>query len=167
MEQAGPSHQPIARQNVSFESSLRVRIINLENDQTLFLLDKEKGQYWRDIKADLDQAYSQREYNQLLYLLNMDLQIRELKHSCYSLFQQVLSAHPDLAERACYNPCEALMDFFEERRDELDTRLSVEKRDGEEILFLHRVAKDLKQRGRASPYINQILELEWPYKTKT
>ena len=52
---------------------------------------------------------AQREYTQVISFENRDLQIRELKHSCYSLFQGVLSEHPDLAEQAPYNPKEAFL----------------------------------------------------------
>nr|YP_009382467.1 hypothetical protein AEK19_MT2037 [Utricularia reniformis]ART32196.1 hypothetical protein AEK19_MT2037 [Utricularia reniformis] len=49
--------------------------------------------------TSLDQAPTQHEYKRLLEFENP-----ELKHECYSLFQQVLSQHPALAENAAYNP---------------------------------------------------------------
>jgi len=76
---------PIIHNN-SLESSIKNRIVALENANTIFLLDKERGVYWSEIKGALDQAPSQREYNQLLDFENRDLRIRELKHECYSLF---------------------------------------------------------------------------------
>lgn len=161
--EAGPSHQPLIVKNGSLEASIRNRVVTLENDQTVFLLEKERGKYWSDIKAALDQAHSQSEYNRLLEFENRDLQIRELKHSCYSLFQQVLSAHPDLAERASYNPGEALRDFFDEKRDELDNTLAWStptEKDREELKFVDTVGQDFRKRGRDSPYINKILGLE-------
>lgn len=48
----------------------------------------------------LDQASSIREYNQVISFENRNLQIRELKEECSSLFQGVLSEHPGLAENA-------------------------------------------------------------------
>lgn len=161
-DEAGPSHQPYVVKNCSFESSIRNRVVNLENDQTLFLLDKGPGEYWSEIKAELDQAHSQSEYNLLLEFENRNLQIRELKHACYSLFQQVLSEHPALAENACYNPKEALIDFFDEKRDELDTNpaWSTAEKHREELQFLGRVGQDFRERGRDSPYIKIILGLE-------
>lgn len=124
-DEAGPSHQRSFVPNASLESSLRNRIVRLENGESIFLLDKEKGEYWNDIKTALDQAPSQREYNQLLEFENRDLQIRERKHSCYSLFQLVLSENPVLGENAPYNPREAFLDFFDEKRDELDAPSAV------------------------------------------
>ncbi|XP_019073771.2 uncharacterized mitochondrial protein AtMg01280-like [Vitis vinifera] len=125
-DEAGPSHQPSIVKNSSLKSSIKNRILRLERDQTPFLLDKEKGEYWNNIQTALDQAPSQKEYNRLLEFENRDLQIRELKHECCSLFQQVLSENPALAEKAAYNPQEALIDFFDERRAELETNLEVE-----------------------------------------
>lgn len=62
--EAGPSHQAhFVIPNTSLEASMRNRVLALENANTPFLLDKQRGQYWSDIKADLDQALSQREYN--------------------------------------------------------------------------------------------------------
>lgn len=111
-DEAGPSHQRSFVQNVSLESSIRNRIVRLENQNSIFLLDKEKGSYWSEVKMALDQASSQREYNQVISFENRDLQIRELKHECYSLFQGVLSEHPGLAENAAYNPKEAFFDVL-------------------------------------------------------
>lgn len=112
-------------------------------------------------KTELDQASSQREYNRLLDFGNRDLQIRELKlkHSCFSLLKEVLSEHPALAERAHYNPQEALLDFFDEKRDELDTHKewSPAERDRRELLFLDRVSQDLRERGPDSIYMKQLL----------
>ena len=158
-DEAGPSHQRSFVPNASLESSLRNRIVRLENEESIFLLDKEKREYWNDIKTALDQAPSQREYNQLLEFENRDLQIRERKHSCYSLFQLVLSENPVLGENAPYNPREAFLDFFDEKRDELDAHpeWSTKERDTREIKFLTQVEQDLKKRGADSIYMKQIL----------
>ena len=155
------SGNPPLCHNHSFETSLQNRISRLQRENSIFLLDKSE-RYWNDIKAALDQAHSQSEYNRLLHFENRDLQIRELKHSCFSQFQQVLAEQPALAEKASYNPQEALLDFFDEKRDELDTHLewNIAKRDGEEILFLDTVGKDLRNRGPSSPYMKKILGLE-------
>lgn len=148
--------------NSSFESSLRGRIIRLEEEQTLFLLGKERGQYWADIKSSLDEAPSQKEYNQILDFESRDLQIRERKHSVYALYQELMENHPGLAQRAPYNAGEALIDFFDEKRDELDTHLewSPAERDRRELLFLGRVEQDFRERGGDSIYIKEIFGLE-------
>ena len=83
--------------NYSLESSMRNRIVALENSNTIFLLDKERGVYWSEIKTALDQAPSQIEYNRLIAFENRDPQIREddFRHSpskggvyfCPCLFQ--------------------------------------------------------------------------------
>ena len=65
-------------------------------DKSPFLLDKAKVLYWENIKKELDNASSKRESNQLLDFESRDLQIRELKHECFALFQEVLSRHPSL-----------------------------------------------------------------------
>ena len=69
-----------------------------DSSGTRTLLDKAKGEYWENIKKELDHASSHREYNQLLDFESMDLQLQilELKHECLALFQQVLSRHPSL-----------------------------------------------------------------------
>nr|QCQ81884.1 hypothetical protein [Ammopiptanthus mongolicus] len=151
-DEAGPSHQESVVQDRSLESSLRNRIVRLERDNSPFLLDKAKGEYWAHIKTELDQAPSQDEYNRLLDFENRDLQIREKKHDCLSLFQQVLAHHPALAEQAPYNPQEALMDFFNERRDQLDQQLpdlDVWERDVLELNWLNIVRQGLKDGGPA------------------
>lgn len=71
----------------------------------------------------LDQAPSQKEYHRLLDFENRELQIQERKHLCYSLFQQVLAHHPALAENAAYNPQEAFIDFFDEKRNDTHPEL--------------------------------------------
>ncbi|KAH7511594.1 hypothetical protein FEM48_ZijujMtG0001300 (mitochondrion) [Ziziphus jujuba var. spinosa] len=149
--------------NVSLEMSLRNRISLLEEEHTLFLLDKERGEYWADIKTSLDQAPSQSEYNRILDFESRDLQIREKKHSVFALYQHMRMEHPDLVERAAYNYKEALMDFFEEKRNELDTHLvewSSVERDRREIQFLNEVENDLRSRGPHSIYMNRILGIE-------
>lgn len=158
-DEAGPSHQPSIVKNSSLESSIKNRILRLERDQTPFLLDKEKGEYWNNIQTALDQAPSQKEYNRLLEFENRDLQIRELKHECCSLFQQVLSENPALAEKAAYNPQEALIDFFDERRAELETNpeWKVAEQDKRELPFLEEVCRDIREGGPNSIYMKIIL----------
>ncbi|XVF82771.1 hypothetical protein PTKIN_Ptkin16aG0076200 [Pterospermum kingtungense] len=99
---------------------MRNRILMLENANCVFLLDKEREAYWKDIKDSLDGCSSQKEYNWLLEFKSRDLQIRERKHACYSLFREVLSEYPSLAKNAAYTPKEAFFDFFDEKRIELD-----------------------------------------------
>lgn len=159
-DEAGPLHQAAIVHNSSFESSIRSRIRRLGDDSRIFLLDKETGEYWKEVKATLDQAPTQEEYRRLLEFENRDLQIRELKHSCFSQFRQVLSEQPALKENAAYDPEEALIDFFDEKRDGLDKthlKWSPEQRDKEEIEFITRVEKDIRERGPDSHYITEIL----------
>lgn len=160
-DEAGPSHQAAIVHNSSLESSIRSRIRFLEDDSTIFLLDKETGEYWNEIRGALDQAPTQEEYRRLLEFENRDLQIRERKHACLSLFQQELSNHPALGENAAYNPKEAFIDFFDEKRGELDTHLewSIAKKDREELLFLGKVDQDIKKNGPDSIYMKKILGL--------
>ena len=155
------SGNPPIRQNDSLEASLKKRIEQLHRENCVFLLDKSQTTYWNDIKRTLDQAPFQKEYTRLLDFENRDLQIRELKHSCFSQFQQVLSARPALAENAAYHPEEALLDFFDEKRGELDTHLewSIAKKDREELLFLGKVDQDIKKNGPDSIYMKKILGL--------
>jgi len=120
-DEAGPSHQKDFAPNGSFESSIRNRVLRLENDNSLFLCEKERGEYWTEKNKELDQTSSQQEYNQLLEFENRDLQIRERKHECFSLFKKNLSQHPALAEKLYYKPQEAFTDFFDEKQNELGT----------------------------------------------
>ena len=150
--------------NASFESSMRNRIARLEQDNSTYLLDKAKGEYWAHIKDELDHTSSQGEYNIILELENRDLRIRELKHSCSSCFQQVLLRHPTLADQAPYHPPqEVLDDYLDERREALDRLAAepvgqrpsgqgvpVEERDKREIAFLENLLSDLQKRGPAA-----------------
>lgn len=147
-DEAGPSHQGSVVSNSSLEASLRHRLQRLEHDNSPFLLGKEKGEYWRELKLALDQATSQSEYNCLLDFESRDLQIREKRHDCLSLFQEVLSRHPSLAEEAPYNPKEVFMDFLDLRRDRLDRlELPVWERDRLELESLSAVRKTLAEEG--------------------
>lgn len=146
--------------NTSLEESMRQRIGRLEKDQSIFLLGKSWGAYWGDIKQALDNAPSQGEFQRLLAFENRDLQIRELKHDCLHLFQDVLIHNPALAENAAYNPQEAFVDFLEEIRDELEKVLVKQGRDWDipyrdhcELKFLKKVYIDLERHGPNSKFI--------------
>jgi hypothetical protein len=160
-EPGGPAaaHQPVSR-NLSVESSILNRIRCLENEDSPFLNQNEKGEYAGAVKKALNQAPSQGEYARLLEFENRDLLIREGKHSCYSVFAQILDQHPALAENACYNALESFIDFFDEKRNELDTHpeWSPAERDRRELLLLDRVRADMRERGPDSIYVRQILE---------
>lgn len=83
--------------NRSLESSLRSRIVRLEEEHTPFFLGKERGPYWAEMKTSLDQAPSQKEYNSILDFENRDLQIREKKHLVFMVYKHMLMEHPALA----------------------------------------------------------------------
>ena len=151
-DEAGPSGQGSVVRNASLESSIRNRIVRLEQGNSPFLLDKPRGKYFNDLKTELGKATSQSEYSRLLDFENRDLLIRERKHDCLSLFQQVLSQHPDVAEQAPYDPQEALEDFLTEGRDQLDQQLPdlfVWDRDTLELNWLDIVRQGLKDGGPA------------------
>ena len=167
VEQAGPSQQgninnqmarnePVPRPfvpNESAESSLRGRILSLENQQSPFLFF-DRGEYWRDVKLALDQATSQSQYNELVRWENGELQVREQKQECFYLFQQILVAFPDLKDRAryCYDQQEVFKDFIEEKLAELDT-------EDERLQKLEDISQDLRQQNPLSPCIQEILGL--------
>lgn len=123
-------------------------------------MDQRPASYWEGVKGELDGAPSQQEYNFLLEFENRDLLIRERKHECFRLFNQVLAKNPALADQAPYNPQEVFEDFLDERRKELDRQaeepvgekahgqgVPLEKRDGEEIAFLEGLLIDLQRSG--------------------
>ncbi|XP_061368162.1 LOW QUALITY PROTEIN: uncharacterized mitochondrial protein AtMg01280-like [Gastrolobium bilobum] len=143
--------------NIPLESSMRSRIVALDNSNTIFLHDKERGVYWSEIKTALDQATSKYEYNRLLDFENRDLQIREKKHECYSLFKQVLSEHPDLLDNDPYiNPTEAFFRILT-IREETEEVLNVADTDKEEIQIYEKMAKDIRKNGPKSYYIKSIM----------
>lgn len=168
-DEAGPSHQgrdEAGHQgsvvpNASLESSLRNRIVRLEQDNSPYLLDKAKGEYWSHIKQELNHASSQRDYNRLLDFENRDLQIRELKHECFRLFNHVLSQHPALADQAPYNPQEAFDDFLDQHRGRLDQQLHglpVWERDALELNCLDIVRQELQYGG--DDYVREKIFLQ-------
>ena len=146
----------------SMEASMVNRIGKLERENSIFLLDKEKGEYWSEVRAALNNCTSQKEYFRLLFFENRDLQIREKKHECFSLFQGILSQHPALRENAAYDPTESFMDFFNEKRDALDENpeWGPEEKDRREIQFVDQVKKDLRARGPKSSYMRNLLGSE-------
>ncbi|KAI3670761.1 hypothetical protein L2E82_53730 [Cichorium intybus] len=156
VDEAGP---PPLVHDFSLESSMRNRIVRLEQGESPYLLDKAKGAYWADIKLELDHAPSQREYNRLLEFENRDLHIREKKTESFRLFQAVLERNPTLADQAPYNPQEAFNDFLDQHRDRLDHReleVDVGERDKAEIAFLNIVIKGLKENGAS--YVRRIFQ---------
>jgi len=155
-DEAGPSRLPPFVHNSSIESSLHNRILRLEQEDTIFLHENKKGEYWEEVKKTLNDATSQQEYNLLLDSENRYLQIREKRHSCYSLFCKILAKHPALAE---YVDPYTLLYFFNEKREILESAhqsWEIEKMDNEELNFLDLVCQDLK-RGPDSLYLREIL----------
>lgn len=149
------AHQGAVVQNTSLESSIRNRIVRLEQNNSPYLLDKGKGQYWGEIKQELDHASSQREYNRVLDFENRDLQIRERKNECFHLYKEVLAKHPTLADQTPYNPQEVFDDFLNHHRGQLDQQeLHVEKNDHLELRFLDLLRQRLKENGPA--YVRKI-----------
>lgn len=158
-----PDEPGQVQRNLSQESSLRQRVLAFGkgNEESPFLMGKTSFAFFQEVEENIKSASTQREYNRILDFENRDLQIREQKRSCYSLFEDVLRKHPALAEKSYSNPQEAFLDFFAERRDELDDThqgWSTAKRDMWEIDFLSRVRQDLRKSD--SIYIKKILGIE-------
>lgn len=122
----------LVQKNFSIEGSLRNRILRLKGSP--FLLGKTADQYWSDLKLELAEAPSQREYNRLIDFENRDLLIRELKQDNLNLLNQILTEHPTLREKAPYNPEECLIDFLNEK-EELTPEQDPVKRDEQNIAF--------------------------------
>nr|GEX47381.1 ATPase subunit 4 [Tanacetum cinerariifolium] len=57
-DEAGPSRQDYVVINLSFEASMRNRILRLEQDDSPYLLGKVKETYWSDIRLMLEHAPS-------------------------------------------------------------------------------------------------------------
>ncbi|CAN1186830.1 hypothetical protein LINPERPRIM_LOCUS11067 [Linum perenne] len=150
---------PIITPNSSLESSMSQRIIFLEKENSPFLLDNEKGEYWREIKNRLRNSSSQHEYTLLLDFENRDLEIRQKKHICFRIFAQILAQEPSLGENAAYNPDQMMIAFLDEKRTQLDAMGDddVLVRDRREISFLTQLADDLHRHGKDSKYIDDIL----------
>ena len=135
---------------------MRNRIVRLEQDNSPYLLDKEKGEYWAQIKEELDHTCSQSEYNRQLEFENRDLCIRELKTSNFNLFKEVLSQHPPLIDKAPYNPQEVFDDFLDHHLDPLDlVYANVRERHNMYISLLEEVRRGLKEGGPA--YIEKYI----------
>ncbi|GJT18353.1 NADH dehydrogenase subunit 5 [Tanacetum coccineum] len=163
-DEAGPPRQDYI--NRSFEASMRNRILRLEQDDSPYLLGKAKGTYWSDIRLMLEHAPSQNEYNRLLEFENKDLQIRELQHECFRLFEGFLKQNPPLSDQVPYNPQEAFKDFLNEDYEKRDQRFPffIFDRDEKELDFLSNVRQRLKKEGPA--YILAESEFAAPTITK-
>lgn len=147
--------------NSGLEASLQRRVSLLENQNSPFLLGKEKGVYWSEIKEELDNCCSQNEYNRRIDFENRDLHIREQQHALYSIVRDILSQNPALEQNAAYNPEEAFMDFVRDKRDELDQQGGdPSEMDQREVHFLNGVARDLRMHGPNSPYLREILGID-------
>lgn len=151
--------------NISFESSIRKRIIRLEDANSIFLLDKGRGEYWSEIKAELAACSSQEEYNENLEFESRDLQIREMKTECYSLVREIVFNQPALMADSWYStPETAVSQFFDDTRTDLEAEKDPSKlgfhygeTDRAEIRIYKKVAKDLRQNGPESFYLKKIL----------
>lgn len=150
--------------NVGLESSMRNRILRMENANSIFLLDKESGQYWSEIKAELTACSSQREYNQKLEFENRDLQIREMKTECYSLVREIVFNQPALMANSPYEtPETAIQQFCDDTRADLEAedqhRLGFHSGDTDraELQIYKKVARDICQNGPQSFYFKKIL----------
>lgn len=126
-------------------------------DNSFFLLDKSGGR--SEIYISLDQAHSQSEYNRLLDFENRDLQIREKKHTCFSLFKQVLSQQPSWGESEAFRD---FQDYLTKKLEEefarnADPDLSISQKDRIELDLIQKVLQDLKAHGPDSIHIKGIL----------
>lgn len=163
-QEAGPAPLSI-HHNVSMESSIKNRILYLENhfQNTIFLGNGEKGDYWKGVKETLDETSSQSDYNFALEIENEDLQIREAQYSCYDVFLRALSEHPDLLKNAPEaNPEEALSSFFYEIRYEMQEELEHELLLGSSanvhaLKFIKEIENDILKKGATSYYVKHIL----------
>jgi hypothetical protein len=117
---------------------------------------------WADLKLELAEAPSQREYNRLIDFENRDLLIRELKQDNLNLLNQILTEHPTLREKAPYNPEECLIDFLNEK-EELTPAQDPVKRDEQNIAFLKEILKDSRIHGPKSYYIKTVLDARLPW----
>lgn len=84
----------------------RIRILKAAN--STFLLGKEKGEYWGEIKECLSNCSSKKIYFRLLDF--------EQRHSCFEVFKGVLRQNPYLEETAAYSLHGAFCDFVSEAR---------------------------------------------------
>lgn len=125
-------------------------------------MGKEGRLYWKEIKISLAQAVTQREYNGLLDFEGRDLHIRELRHRCSSLLINELSKHPGLLERCIdTNPDEAILSFFNEKREDLETALrpiDARRLDEAEIESLRGMIRELERKKSHSVFFNQIVK---------
>ncbi|KAL7087192.1 hypothetical protein ACP275_13G053100 [Erythranthe tilingii] len=140
------------------------RIRGLENANSIFLLDKERGQYWSEIKTELEKCSSQREYNELLQFENRDLEIRETKTKCYTLVREIVLKEPLLMENKKYETPESAIELFcEETRTDLEKedaeRLGLHSGqiDEEELKIYRKVAQDINSNRDKSFFFKKIL----------
>ncbi|MFS7967921.1 hypothetical protein Hanom_Chr09g00791541 [Helianthus anomalus] len=78
---------------------ISIPISTISQDTIWDNLGKTVDQYWSDIKLELAEAPSQREYNRLIDFENRDLLIRELKHESLTLLNKMLIEYPTLREK--------------------------------------------------------------------
>ncbi|GJT96671.1 NADH dehydrogenase subunit 5 [Tanacetum coccineum] len=123
-------------------------------DDSPYLLGKAKGTYWSDIRLMLEHAPSQNEYNRLLEFENKDLQIRELQHECFRLFEGFLKQNPPLSDQVPYNPQEAFKDFLNEDYEKRDQRFPIE---GASVAYnVNPVADQFQRAFQTSTFCNRL-----------
>ena len=144
--------------NASLEMSIRNRISRLEMEESPFLLGKERGQYWGEVKEALDRTSYYGEYLAMLDFENTDLQLREIKQQCFSLYKSLLAQNPNLAANAPQSPDESILSFFEEISKEMEPIDSRELTYREEIKLIQSIIKNIEKYGCDSYYIKRILD---------
>ncbi|YP_010185126.1 hypothetical protein LI410_mgp058 (mitochondrion) [Apium graveolens] len=167
LDGAGPSssHQGGGSQvrNSGLETSIQKRIFSLQPDLKQdplcpYLLGHSSVDYWKEVKEALLSNSSQREYSRLLQFEARDLEMRELKNECSSLFHSILSANPDLANKTPYKPQEVFDDFLDAYRDRIEKEVGlgpVIEKDKQELHFLHSLKKTLKEGSSAYTFIKK------------
>ena len=171
--------ESVVRPNFSHENSLHQRILLLEKDNSIFLLDKPKGEYWIDVQNNLRGQSNQKNYLTQLEVESRDLQIRQLRHECTKALLQILHAgYPDRMRAGGGPDTEMLLLFFDETREGIDKKhmipphikilpgggflyvmkyCNVEGADHEEIAYLTKIRKDLSAEGQYSHSFESFL----------
>ncbi|KAL4009784.1 hypothetical protein IC575_031116 [Cucumis melo] len=146
--------------NTAEETSLFNRIRRLER-RTVFSPGKgARALLARIFETTSGFFYNPKDYDGFIEFSKRDLEIRELKHSCYSRFLKIIENKADLVQNAACDPKSSFVYYLEEHRKELDSfedELNVQERDKEEISFLLDFLKDLHKHGHQSYYVWEIL----------
>lgn len=154
---AAPEAAPtVVARNEGFEAALRTRVTLLERENSPFLPQDEKGEFWGSVLQNLSSAPDQREYHRRLEFESTDLLLREHKQCSLRVFTSILDQSPELKESSGGKDAEESFKWF--LAEVTEARLGEFPTASEELRLIAEVTRNLRQGGPSSEYLKKFVD---------